>query len=143
MDSKTILGVKLTNGYNIEDAFECFIGGFSAILFVFLIRDTPGPFIIPVIAVFLAIMWGGIIYYGFKRSGMKNAFEHLVIDYLICILTATGLALLFGQMSLVHLTLSGILGGPPLIFGMMALLPAAAFDMYNIRNVFKKYYIKE
>ena len=143
MDSKTILGIKLTKGYTLEDALECFIGGFSSILFVFLIRDSPGPFIVPITGILLAIMWGGIIYYGLKKSRMKNPLEHLIIDYLICMITATGLALLFGQMSVEQLTLAGILGGPPLIYGLMALLPALAFDFHNVRNIFKKYYVKE
>ena len=122
-----------------SDIVESGLGAFSAILFPFIIRDTPGPFIDPILGLLITVVYVFSIGVGMvKKDRLQKLAMNIIVSGVISYLMVVNLL----KLATVE-QVSGInFFGSPIIFAIWLALPVAIlFDHFNVKSLLTRYYM--
>lgn len=121
-----------------KDVFQASIGAFGAIIFFFLLRDTPMKLDWRT-GLGLTVAWLWVVYVGFNGHRNPSLRRHYFMCVIISTILSAALSLMFGLVTVEELTSIQIFGSTAMVGVLIGLPSALLFDLKNIGNVLAQY----
>jgi len=123
--------------YTKDDLVETAVGCFSSVLLFLAVRGGETmPFINAKVGFIMTLLWFWLLYKGYGDK------KHFVVDVFVVLILCSILTTAFGLVDWDALNLSNFFGSPIIIAMWLSLPMALLFDKYNVKSVFKKYYLR-
>lgn len=127
-------------GYDLRDARQAAIGGFSTVLFFFAIRQGEPLNIDPMVGSIIGGIWLMLLF----SANNKNPREHILhttINLAVIVTLTATLTIAFKMGSMEQLLSWGYFGSAAWIAVWISMPVAMLFDMNNFTNVLSRYYV--
>lgn len=131
-------------GYDLKDARQAAIGGFSTVLFFFAIRQGEPLSVDPTVGAIIGGIW--LILLFSANNDKKERTEHLkhTTANIAVVAILTGILTIAFKMGTIEQLLStNYFGSAAWIAVWIAMPVAMLFDMNNFTNVLSRYYIRK
>ena len=135
--------IEINKIYSFDNILACMIGAISTLMFVFILGNP--IHINSSVGFSLTLGWVYLMYYGLKRMGFNkpNAKIHVIFDYLICLVIAIGLSLIFGQVVMADISGFQLFSSFPAMAALMALPVGISFEINDCKNILRKHYLSD
>ncbi len=124
-----------------RDLLQNAIGAFSAIFFIYILRDSPLN-INPKIGLIMGLIWLGLIFNPFKKQSIEATKHFFLLSVPISIAMASFMAIAFGLASIETLKTFDFFGSIIWLTSLMAVPVAVLFDKKNINNPLLRYFFR-
>lgn len=124
-----------------KDVRQNAIGAFSAIFFIFLLRENPIS-INPQIGLIMGVVWLGLIFNPFKKQTIEAKKHFFLLSVPISIVVSSILAISFGLATIETLKSFDFFGSIIWLVSLMAVPVAVMFDKKNIDNPILRYFFR-
>jgi len=125
-----------------RDVLQNAIGAFSAIFFIFLLRENPLS-INPQVGLIMGIIWIGLIFNPFKKQSTEAKKHFFFLSVPISIIMSTILSISFGLATIENLKTFDFFGSTIWLVSLMAVPVAVLFDKKNINNPLLRYFFRK
>ena len=126
---------------DLKDILQNAIGAFSAIFFIYILRDSPLN-INPQIGLIMGLIWLGLIFNPFKKQTMEARKHFFLLSVPISIAMASFMAIAFGLATIETLKSFDFFGSIIWLTSLMAVPVAVLFDKKNIDNPILRYFFR-
>jgi len=127
---------------DLKDILQNAIGAFSAIFFIYILRDSPLN-INPKVGLIMGIVWLGLIFNPFTKQSREATKHFFLLSVPISIIMATILAISFGLATIEDLKSFNFFGSIIWLTSLIAVPVAVLFDKKNINNPLLRYFFRK
>ncbi len=124
-----------------KDFLQNAIGAFSAIFFIYILRDSPLN-IDPLVGLIMGVIWLGLIFNPFNNQSNEARKHFFLLSIPISIIIASILAISFGLATTEDLKSFSFFGSIIWLTALMAVPVAVLFDKKNINNPILRYFFR-
>ena len=124
-----------------KDIIQQFLGAFSAVFGIYIIRGGNPLWINPKIGLALGIVWLGIIYNPFKIQP-REAKIHFISSIIVSLIITTILTIVFGLATIGELKGFMFFGSSAWILMLVAVPIAVVFDKRNVIDILSRHYTR-
>lgn len=124
-----------------KDIFQQFLGAFSAVFGLYIIRGGNPLWIDPTVGLVLGIVWLGLVFNPFKNKSME-ARTHFISSIIVSLIITTTLTVVFGLATLEELKGFIFFGSSAWILMLVGVPIAVVFDKRNITDILSRHYTR-